>query len=494
MNFRQLRSFSTSRSLSIQDVFILAAARTPMGSFRSALGPKSATELGALAIQAALHRAKVSPTKVDDVYMGNVCSAGLGQAPARQAAIFAGIPTSAEATTVNKVCASGLKAISIGAQTITLNQNEIVVAGGMESMSNVPFYLRRGDTPYGGVLLQDGIVFDGLTDVYNKIHMGNCAENTVKKIGISREEQDEYALNSYKKSAAAYSSGRISAELTPVEVPVKKGSKQEVFEDEEYRKINFEKFTSLRPAFLKENGTITAGNASTLNDGGAAVVLASEAAAKGVGSEPIARIIGAIDAATDPIDFPLAPALGIPKLLAKYNLKTDDISQWEINEAFSAVVLAAIKKLNLDPQTVNPNGGAVSLGHPIGMSGARLIVHLCHSLKKGEKGVASICNGGGGSTSLVIEKLGDPIKGPVLTLYTKYPCPLCDVLKDELKKSFNHRFSALREVNIAAPENSKWLDLYKNDIPVLFLNGIFVCKHRLDHEKIDEMLKKYESK
>ncbi|CAL8069390.1 unnamed protein product [Orchesella dallaii] len=338
--------------------------------------------------------------------MGNVCQGGLGQAPARQALIFAGLPTTTECTTINKVCASGMKSIMLATQNLKCGDQQIMVAGGMESMSNVPYYMSRGESPYGGVKLVDGIVFDGLTDVYNKIHMGNCGENTAKKLSISREQQDEYGMNSYKRTADAQSKGVFKSQIVPVSIPQKKGKPDIVVtEDEEYKKVDFNKFTKLATVFQREGGTVTAGNASTLNDGAAALVLATEAAAKSVSTKPLARVVGFADAATDPIDFPIAPALAVPKLLQKCGIKKEDVAMWEINEAFSVVVLANIKMLDIDPSKVNIHGGAVSLGHPIGMSGARIVGHLCHALKTGEYGVASICNGGGGASSILIQRL-----------------------------------------------------------------------------------------
>lgn len=388
------------------DVFIVSGSRTPMGSFRSSLVSLSATKLGAVAIESAIQKANIDKSDVQEVYMGNVCQAGLGQAPCRQAVIFAGLPKSTVCTTVNKVCASGMKAIMLASQTLSLGHQDVMVAGGMESMSNVPFYLNRGETKYGGMNLIDGIVYDGLSDVYNKIHMGNCAENTAKKFNISRDEQDEYALSSYKKSADAYKNNVFSSQIVPVSIPQRKGKADIIVnEDEEYKKINFEKFKSLATVFQKENGTVTAGNASTLNDGAAACVLMTEEAVRKFNAKPLARIIAYFDAATEPIDFPIAPAFAIPTLLKNGGVAKQDVALWEINEAFSVVVLANIKKLDIDPSKVNVHGGAVSLGHPIGMSGARIVIHLCHALKSGQKGVASICNGGGGASSILIEKL-----------------------------------------------------------------------------------------
>ncbi|XP_066999500.1 acetyl-CoA acetyltransferase, mitochondrial isoform X2 [Anabrus simplex] len=482
LSLRQARKYSSS--ISVNDVVIVSAARTPIGSFGGCLASLSAPKLGSIAVQAAIERAGIPKEEVKEVFMGNVCQAGLGQAPARQVAIFAGLPKSTVCTTVNKVCASGMKAIMLASQGLMCGHQDVMVAGGMESMSNVPFYMKRGETSYGGVNLLDGIVFDGLTDVYNCIHMGNCAENTAKNLNISRKEQDDYAIGSYKKSENAYKSGAIKSELVPVSVPQKKGMPDLlVTEDEEFKRVNFDKFTKLKTVFQKENGTVTAGNASTLNDGAAACVLMTSSAAKRLGCTPLARIVGFMDAATEPIDFPIAPAFAVPKLLEHTGVKKEDVALWEINEAFSVVVLANMKMLDIDPEKVNVHGGAVSLGHPIGMSGARILLHLVHALKPGQKGVASICNGGGGASSVLIEKLHVPSSSrrdslPTLTLYTKHPCSLCDVLKTQLQP-FAHRFQ-FQEVDIEAVENKKWKKLYKYEIPVLFLEGHFLCKHRLD--------------
>ncbi|KAI8124057.1 hypothetical protein FF38_00176 [Lucilia cuprina] len=397
----QTRFFSSK----INDVVIVSAARTPMGSFQSQLAPLSATQLGAVAIEAAVQRAGISKEDVQEVYMGNVVSAGLGQAPARQAAIFAGLPKNVCCTTINKVCSSGMKAVMIASQSLMLGQADIAVAGGMESMSNVPYYLKRGQTPYGGVNLIDGIVFDGLWDVYNKFHMGNCAENTAKKMGITRQDQDDFAINSYKRSADAWANKVFEAEIAPVTIQQKRKADVIVAEDEEYKRVNFDKFGKLSTVFQKENGTVTAGNASTLNDGGSALVLMTADKAAQMNLKPLARVVAFQDAETDPIDFPIAPAFAIPKLLEKAGIKKEDVAMWEINEAFSLVVVANMRKLDVDPSKVNVHGGAVSLGHPIGMSGARLITHLSHALKSGEYGCASICNGGGGASSILVQKL-----------------------------------------------------------------------------------------
>lgn len=401
----QLCAQARRYSSKISDVVVVSAARTPIGSFQSQLAPLTASQLGATAIEAAIQRAGIGKGDVSEVIMGNVVSAGLGQAPARQAAIFAGLPTSVCCTTVNKVCSSGMKSVMLGAQSLMLGQAEIVVAGGMESMSNVPYYLKRGATPYGGVNLTDGIVFDGLWDVYNKFHMGNCAENTAKKMQVTRQEQDAFAIESYKRSAQAWSDKIFANEIAPVKIQLKRKPEQIIAEDEEYKRVNFEKFGQLATVFQKENGTVTAGNASTLNDGGAAVVLMTAEAAKCAGLKPLARIVAFQDAETDPIDFPIAPALAVPKLLERAGVRKENVAMWEINEAFSVVVLANIRKLDIDPAKVNIHGGAVSLGHPIGMSGARLVTHLAHALKAGELGCASICNGGGGASSILLEKL-----------------------------------------------------------------------------------------
>ncbi|XP_029672633.1 acetyl-CoA acetyltransferase, mitochondrial isoform X2 [Formica exsecta] len=404
VNFISRRLYSSK--VNLNDVVIVSAVRTPMGSFLGSLSNVSATKLGAVAVQAAVERAGIAKEQVKEIYMGNVCQGFLGQAPARQAALFAGLPKSTICTTVNKVCASGMKSIMLASQSLQCGHQEIILAGGMESMSNVPYYLARGETPYGGVKLQDGIVFDGLTDVYNKCHMGNCAENTAKKLNITRQQQDEYAISSYKRSAAAYENNVFKDELVPVSVPQKKGKPDVIFmEDEEYKRVNFEKFGNLNTVFQKENGTVTAGNASTLNDGAAALILTTSEVAQRLNLKPLAKVVAFQDAATDPIDFPIAPAFAVPSLLQNAGVNKNDIALWEINEAFSVVAVANQKLLDIDPTKINVHGGAVSLGHPIGMSGARIVVHLVHALKAGEKGVASICNGGGGASSILIEKL-----------------------------------------------------------------------------------------
>jgi len=341
--------------------------------------------------------------------MGNVLQAGQGQAPATQASIGAGLPTKTPCTTINKVCASGMKSIMFGAQSLMLGHNEVVVAGGMESMSNVPFYvdsrIRQGGVKYGDSKLIDGLIFDGLTDVYNQIHMGMCGEDCAKKHNVSRQDQDNFAIQSYKKAAQAVQSGAFANEICAVQVKDKKGPVS-ITQDEDVSKVNFEKLPTLKSAFMP-NGTITAANASKLNDGASATVLTTETYAKQHKHKPLARIIGFADAQCDPIEFPIAPALAIPKALQRANVKQSDIDWWEINEAFSVVVLANIKLLGLDPAKVNPAGGAVALGHPIGSSGARIVATLVHHLHrtKTKYGCAAICNGGGGASAIVIERI-----------------------------------------------------------------------------------------
>ncbi|CAM9404784.1 unnamed protein product [Lampetra planeri] len=397
------RSYTSGSALN--EVVIVSAVRTPVGSFRSSLSSITAPKLGSIAIQAAVQKSGIRPEDVQEVYMGNVLQGGEGQAPARQALIAAGLPISTPATTINKVCASGMKAIMMASQSLMCGHQEVMVAGGMESMSNVPFIMRREDPPYGRVSLEDLIVHDGLTDVYNKIHMGNCAENTARKFGLSREAQDQYAISSYQRSQKAWESGKLVKEVVPVTITKKGKPDVVVSEDEEFRRVDFSKVPKLKTVFQKENGTVTAANASTLNDGAAALVLMTAQAAKRLGVTPLARVAGFGDAAVDPIDFPIAPAYAVPKALEHSGIKKENIAMWEINEAFSVVVLANIKILEIDPARVNINGGAVALGHPIGMSGARIVGHMVHALKAGEYGMATICNGGGGASALLIEKL-----------------------------------------------------------------------------------------
>jgi acetyl-CoA C-acetyltransferase len=391
-----------------KEVYIISAVRTPIGSFGGAFASLSATQLGAAAIKGALEKAGVDKSLVQEVIMGNVLSANLGQAPARQAAIFAGLGHEVECTTVNKVCASGSKAIMFASQAIMLGHKDVIVAGGMESMSNVPFYLdkARFGAKLGHGQMIDGLLKDGLWDVYNNFHMGNAAENTARELKITREMQDEYAIGSYRKVAEANEAGLLKDEIVPVEIPQKGKDPLVVTEDEEFRKVNFDKIASLRPVFDKE-GTVTAANASTLNDGAAAVLLMSKEKAEELGLKPIARILGFADAEQDPIWFTTTPSLAIPKALKNAGVDASDVDYYEINEAFSVVSIANNQKLGLEGGNVNVFGGAVSLGHPLGASGARILATLCNVLdKKGGKiGVTGICNGGGGASSIVIEKI-----------------------------------------------------------------------------------------
>ena len=388
-------------------VYIISAARTPMGSFGGALSTVPATQLGATAIKGALAKAGISAEHVNEVFMGNVLQANLGQAPARQAAIFAGISENVPCTTINKVCASGMKALSLAAQTILAGDNEIVVAGGMENMSMVPhYYNARVATKLGDVKMIDGMVKDGLTDVYNRVHMGVCADKCATEKGFSREEQDNFAIESYNRSAAAWNAGKFNDEIVPVEVPQRKGDPIIVVEDEEYKNVLMDKIPTLRPVF-DPNGTVTAANASTLNDGASALVLASEEAVAKYGLTPIAKIVGYGDAAHAPEWFTTAPSKAIPVALKKANLSIADIDYWELNEAFSVVGLVNMRELGLDPSKVDVNGGAVALGHPLGSSGSRIIVTLINVLKQngGKYGAAGICNGGGGASAMVIENI-----------------------------------------------------------------------------------------
>lgn len=390
----------------MKEVYIISAVRTPMGSFGGVLKPLSATQLGAAAIRAAVAKAGISSAQVQDVLMGCVLQANLGQAPARQAARFAGLPDDVNCTTVNKVCASGMKAIALAAQSILLGDADIVVAGGMESMSNVPFYsdsLRWGNK-YGNVSMVDGLAKDGLTDVYDGKAMGNAAELCARECGISREEQDQFAIESYKRSQAAWEAGKFADEVIPVEIPQRKGDPLVIAKDEEPWNVKFEKIPSLSPAFQKD-GTVTAANASTMNDGAAALVLMSSEKANELGLKPIAKIRSYADAEQAPEWFTTTPSLAVPKAVDKAGLGMEDIAYWELNEAFSVVGIENTRRMKLDPSRVNAHGGAVSLGHPLGASGARIIVTLIHVLKANQAkfGAAGICNGGGGASAMVIE-------------------------------------------------------------------------------------------
>jgi len=387
-------------------VYIVAAARTPIGSYLGALASLPAPRLGAVAIRAAVERAGLTPDDIGEVFMGNVLSAGIGQAPARQAAIFGGIPNTVPATTVSKVCGSGLQAVVFGAKTVLLGDARVVVAGGMESMSNVPYYLREARTGYrmGDGKLVDGMIFDGLWDPYNDFHMGNAGELCAKEYGLSREAQDAFATESYRRALAAQQSGAFSAEIAAVPVPQRKGDPVSVSEDEEPGRGDASKFAKLKPAFTKD-GTITAANASSINDGAAALVLADERTITEKKLAPLARIVGYGSAAQAPEWFTTAPAAAIAVTLNRLGLRPGDIDLWEINEAFSCVPMACGKLAGLDPERVNVNGGAVALGHPIGASGARILTTLVHALRArgGKRGLATLCIGGGEAVAVVVE-------------------------------------------------------------------------------------------
>lgn len=392
----------------MKEVYIVAVARTPIGSFNGSLAAKKATELGSIAIKKALSNINLDPTTIDEVFMGNVIGANLGQAPATQASIGAGISNDTPTTTVNKVCASGMKAIMLGAQSIQLGQNGIVVAGGMESMSNVPYYLpqNRNGAKLGHGQVIDGIIRDGLWDVYKDYHMGNAAELCASEMNISREAQDAYAISSYQRAAAAWSAGKFNAEIAPVEIPVRGKDPISVTEDEDFRKVNFDKMAGLKPVFDK-NGTVTAANASNLNDGASAVILMSKEKAEALGIKPLARILGYADAQQAPEWFTTAPAKAIPLALKRAGIKAEEVDFYEINEAFAVVCVANNQLLQLNPDKVNVYGGGVSIGHPIGSSGSRIVATLTSVLHQegGKIGVAGICNGGGGASAMVIQKM-----------------------------------------------------------------------------------------
>ncbi|KAF2138068.1 uncharacterized protein K452DRAFT_234861 [Aplosporella prunicola CBS 121167] len=406
---RRLFSSSQPSKREVRDAFILSASRTPVGAFNGAFTTVPAPRLGAVAIQSALQKADVPHDEIKSVYMGQVLQGGAGQAPARQASIFANLPPTCESTTINKVCASGLKAVTIGAQDIQLGDAETIVAGGMENMSRVPYYLPRASQqpPFGEQKLLDGLVSDGLWDVYNQIHMGNCAENTAKKYEISREEQDEFAILSYKRAQEAWAAGQFKDEIAPVTVKGKKGDVI-VEEDEGYNRLKLDKVKTLKPAFVRDGtGTITAANSSSFNDGASALVLGSRAIAQthGKDSRVLARIVSFADAAVDPIDFPVAPAKVVPIVLERAGLSKSDIAVWEFNEAFAAVIKANAKILGLGTEIVNPRGGAIALGHALGSSGSRILVTLLHQLGVGQYGCAAICNGGGATTGIVVQRV-----------------------------------------------------------------------------------------
>ncbi len=392
----------------MKEVYIISAVRTPIGSFGGSLSALSATQLGAIAIKGAVARAGIDGAMVQEVIMGNVMSANLGQAPATQASMFSGLPNTVPSTTVNKVCASGMKAIMLAAQSIALGQNEVVIAGGMESMSNVPYYIDKARFGYklGHGTLTDGLVKDGLWDVYKDYHMGNAAELCATECKISREDQDAYAVESYKRSAAAYEKGAFKNELIDVEIPIRGKDALIVNEDEEFRKVDFTKIPGLRPVFTKD-GSVTAANASTLNDGAAALVLMSKERAEALNLKPLARIVSYADAQQAPEWFTTAPSKALPLAVSRAGMKMEEIEYFEINEAFSVVAIANNQEMKLDSKKVNVNGGAVSLGHPLGCSGARIIVTLINVLKQnnGRIGAAGICNGGGGASAMVIENM-----------------------------------------------------------------------------------------
>jgi acetyl-CoA C-acetyltransferase len=392
----------------MKEVYIISAVRTPIGSFGGSLASLTAIKLGGIAVKGAIQRAGIDPKLIQELYIGNVIAAALGQAPATQVAAEAGLGFNIPCTLVNKVCASGMKAVMLGAQSIMLGQNDVVVAGGMESMSNIPYYLTKAryGYKYGHGELLDGLQYDGLTDVYNHCAMGVCADNTAKEMNISRQDQDNYAINSYKRSAAAWAAGKFKDEIIPVDITDRKGNISQFAEDEEYKNVFFDKIPGLKPAFSKD-GTVTAANASTLNDGASALVLVSKEKAQKLGLKPIARIKGFADAAQDPMWFTTTPSLAIPKAMKHAGVDKKDVGFYEINEAFSAVAIANNIKLGLDPAKVNVNGGAVALGHPLGASGARIISSLVNVLKQNNAGigVAGICNGGGGASAIVIENI-----------------------------------------------------------------------------------------
>ena len=392
----------------MKEVYIISAVRTPIGSFGGSLKSFTATQLGAIAIKAAVEKAGIAQALVNDVLMGSVIQANLGQAPARQAAKFAGLPNEVNCTTINKVCASGMKAIALAAQSIMLGDADIVVAGGMESMSNVPYYAdaMRWGNKYGNVALIDGLAKDGLTDIYDGKAMGNAAELCASTCGISRQDQDAFAIESYHRSQAAVSEGRFENEIVPVPIPQKKGEPVLFAKDEEPFNVKFDKIAELKGAFIKD-GTVTAANASTMNDGAAALVLMSKEKATELGLQPIAKILSFADAEQAPEWFTTTPSIAVPKAIAKAGLQMEDISYWELNEAFSVVGIENSRRMKLDPATVNVNGGAVSIGHPLGCSGARIIVTLINVLKQrnGKYGAAGICNGGGGASAMVIQNM-----------------------------------------------------------------------------------------
>ncbi|KAI1336465.1 acetyl-CoA c-acyltransferase [Xylariaceae sp. FL0016] len=405
------RHFSVQAPLrqEIRDAYILSASRTPTAKFNGSFLSVSAPKLAAVAIKSALEKSEVPGEMITDVYMGNVLQGSVGQAPARQAAIFAGLPKTTEAITINKVCASGLKAVVFAAQNIQLGLAEAQVAGGMENMSQVPYYVPRASSlpPFGHIKMEDGLIKDGLTDVYDQFHMGICAETTAKKHGISREMQDEYAIQSYERAQAAWKANAFAEEIAPVTVKGRKGDTI-INADEGYLDIKLDRVPTLKPAFIRDGtGTVTAANSSTLNDGASALILGSKSLAQEFGSRSrvLARICSAADAAVDPVDFPVAPAKAVPIALERAGITKDQVAVWEFNEAFAAVIKANEKILGLENARVNPLGGAISLGHALGSSGSRILTTLLHQLKPGEYGVAAICNGGGCATAMVVQRV-----------------------------------------------------------------------------------------
>jgi acetyl-CoA C-acetyltransferase len=382
---------------------IISAVRTPVASLNGALKSFTAPQLGSIALKHAIESKNIDPSVVEEIYFGNVVQAGVGQSPARQVALSAGMKPSSDATTINKVCASGMKSIMLAAQSIKLGDASVVAAGGMESMSNAPFLLPRQNPAFGKFTTKDSLEHDGLWDAYNDFAMGNCGEHAAEKYGITREAQDSHAIESYKRAARAWEAGAFDAEIVPVTVKGKKGDTI-VKQDEEYKRVIFEKVPSLRSAF-KQGGTITAANSSPLSDGASALILTSAEKAKELGLQPIAKVISWADAGVDPIDFPAAPTVALPKALEKANLTVEDIALFEFNEAFSVVVRIAEQVLKIDPAKINVNGGAVALGHAIGNSGSRIVVSLAHALQPGQYGAAAICNGGGAASAIVIQKL-----------------------------------------------------------------------------------------
>lgn len=387
-------------------VVIVAAVRTPIGSFMGSLSSISASKLGSIAIKGAFDKINLDPALVEEVIMGNAVQAGVGQSPARQAAMGAGIPDTVTCTTVNKVCSSGMKAVMNAAQAIALGDADIIVAGGMESMSNIPHYVRiRNGQKFGPSTIEDGMQIDGLVDVYEKAAMGVCADACAKKYGLTREEQDAFTIQSYERSAKAWSEGKFSNEVIPVSVPQRRGEPIIFSEDEEYKNVKMERISTLRPAFTKD-GTVTAANASTINDGAAAMILMSGEKASDLGLKPLASIRSYADAAHEPIWFTTAPSKALPKALAKAGISMEDVDYFELNEAFAVVGLANMKILGLNDSNINVNGGAVSLGHPLGCSGVRILITLLNVLEQNNAkiGAAAICNGGGGASAMVIER------------------------------------------------------------------------------------------